>query len=97
MSETKKAPVMAEVKNLNAERDQELVNMLMEFVKLAKEGELSDVAIIGKVRGAPITEFQWDSSSPLELIGALEMAKVEITTEILAESMAEDADEDDED
>jgi hypothetical protein len=83
MVEATKRPVMAAVKNMTAERDKELVMKLEEFVKLAKEGHLSDIAIICKVRGEPMTEFEWDSDDPLSLIGALALAQNEVTTELL--------------
>ena len=95
MSEAKeKKPVMEVVKNLTEERDKAIVATLEEFVKLAKAGELSDVAIIAKVRGVPMTEFEWDSDNPLELLGSLELAKQEVAMEML---QAADGDEDDED
>jgi hypothetical protein len=95
VDEAKKKPVMAAVKNLNEGRNQALVAILQEYTKLVEEGHLSDLAIIGKVRGEPMTEFAWDSDNPLELIGALEMAKVEVTSQILAEAMGEDGDDED--
>ena len=92
MSEAKeKKPVMEVVKNLTEERDKAIVATLEEFVKLAKAGELSDVAIIAKVRGVPMTEFEWDSDNPLELLGSLELAKQEVAMEML---QAADGDED---
>lgn len=88
---------VAEVKNLNAERNSELVKVLEEWTKLAKEGHLSDVALIGKLRGAAMTEFHWDTDNPLEIIGALELAKSEIASDVLAEADPDaDDDEDDE-
>jgi len=89
--ETKEKPNIAAVQSLTAERDKELVAKLEEYVQLAKDGHLSDIAIIGKVRGASITEFEWDSDNPLELIGSLELAKTEIMADMLSE---EDHDED---
>jgi len=96
-TETKATPPVvpiASVKNLTADRDKVLVEKLESFVELAKEGHLSDIAIIGKVRGESMTEFEWESDSPLELLGALELAKQEISSDILAEADPEDEDED---
>lgn len=96
MSETeKKKPVMEVVKNLTEERDKVLVEKLEVFLGLAKEGHLSDVAIIGKVRGASITEFEWESENPLELIGALELAKQEVMLDLIQEADGDDDDDDD--
>jgi hypothetical protein len=68
-----------------AERNEELGKALDEFARLAREGHLSDFALIGKVRGTPVTEFEWESDNPLELLGALELAKIEIASELLGE------------
>jgi hypothetical protein len=67
------------------ERNEELGKALDEFAKLAREGHLSDFALIGKVRGAPVTEFEWEADNPLELLGALELAKSEIMADLLGE------------
>ena len=78
------------------ERNEELGKGLDEFAKLAREGHLSDFALIGKVRGAPVTEFVWDADNPLELLGALELAKGEIMADLFGED-DEDGDDDDAD
>lgn len=93
VAEEKKTKVAA-VKDINAQRNEELVKILEEFVVIAKEGHISDLAIIGKVRGAPITEFHWETDNPLELIGALELAKSEVCEALLVDA-DEDGDEDD--
>lgn len=90
-----KKPVMEVVKSMTEERDKAIAATLEEFARLAKEGHISDIAIIGKVRGEPVTEFDWDSDSPLELIGALELAKVEVMTEMLSSDEDDEDDEDD--
>lgn len=87
---------LAAVKNLTEERDKIIVAKLEEFLALAKAGHLSDLAIIGKVRGAPITEFEWESDNPLELIGALELAKQEVAQDLLHEAHGGDDDDFDE-
>lgn len=86
-------PVMEVVKNMTEERDKALVAKLEEFIKLAKEGHLSDVAIICKVRGEPMTEFEWESDNPLELLGALELAKQEVAIDMIQEVEGLDDDE----
>lgn len=91
-----KKPDLGVVKTMTEERDKTIVAMLEEFVKLAKVGELSDIAVIAKVRGVPMTEFEWDSDNPLELLGSLELAKQEVAMEML-QAAEGDEDEDEED
>lgn len=76
------------------ERNEELGKAFDEFAKIAREGHLSDFALIGKVRGAPVTEFEWEADNPLELLGALELAKGEIMADLLGEEDTEDDTED---
>lgn len=98
MSEAKQEEqktTLAAVKSMTEERDKEIVAKLEEFVALAKEGHVSDIAVICKVRGEPITEFNWESSNPLELIGSLDMAKQEIILELLDAAEGDDDEEDD--
>ena len=78
-------PVMAAVKSMTEERDKALIELLEGFIEMAKEGHLSDIALIGKIRGEPMTEFEWDSDNPLELLGALEFAKQEVINEMVDE------------
>ena len=92
-----KKPVMEVVSNMTDERDKVLVSKLEEFVKLAKEGYLSDVAIICKVRGKPMTEFEWESDNGLELLGALNLAAQEVSLDMLAEAEGEGDDDGDDD
>ena len=92
-----KKPVMEVVKNMTAERDKVLVSKLEEFVQLAKDGHLSDVAIICKVKGQPMTEFEWESDNGLELLGALELAKAEVSLNLLEEADGDDDDDGDDD
>ena len=85
MTETAKKPRMAAVKSLTEDRDNRIIEVLEGFIQLAKDGHISDLAVIGKVRGAPITEFEWDGDAPLDLLGALELAKMEVSSQLLAE------------
>jgi hypothetical protein len=96
-AQEEKKPVMAAVKSMTEERDKQLVAKLEEFVKLAKEGHLSDIAIICKVRGEPMTEFEWESDDPLSLLGSLELAKQEVALDMLGEAEGDDEDDEDED
>lgn len=77
------------------ERNEELAKSLEQFAEMAREGHLSDFALIGKVRGAPVTEFEWETDNPLELLGALELAKIEVSSELLDE--VNDTDDEDSD
>lgn len=81
------------VKTMTEERDKTIVAMLEEFVKLAKVGELSDIAVIAKVRGVPMTEFEWDSDNPLELLGSLELAKQEVALEMIQAAEGDEEEE----
>lgn len=87
MADNKKP--LAAVKSLTEERDKEIEEKLQEFLKMAKDGHISDLVLIGKVRGAPITELLWEGDNPLELIGALEMAKQEVIQQHLDEHTEE--------
>lgn len=81
------------VKDLHEERSKALVEKLESFIEMAKEGHLSDLVLIGKIRGAPMTEMEWEADDPLSLLGALEMAKQEVVLDLLQDH--EDADEED--
>lgn len=91
MEEKKRTP-LGVVKSLTEERDKEILEKISQFVKLAEEGHFSDLVIIGKVRGAPIVEIDWDSDNPVELIGALEMAKMEVHADLREEESIEEED-----
>jgi hypothetical protein len=93
MSEKTHKPKLSAVTSLTKDRDQEIIEKLNVFVKLAEEGVLSDIAIVCKVRGEPMTEFDWDSDNPLELIGALYLAQQEVAMDMLHEAEAEEDDE----
>lgn len=89
MSE-KKLSSVASIKSLTEERDKEILAKLEQFQEMAKEGHLSDIIIIGKVRGVPITELLWESDNSVELVGALEIAKQEIIQSYLDEIETEE-------
>jgi hypothetical protein len=82
------------VKSLNEERDKELLACLETMSEHVREGHVSDIVIIAKVRGAPATEMEWGGDNPLDLIGAIEMAKIEIATSFADALNGEDEDDD---
>jgi len=86
---------LSSVANMTGERDAALVVFLEKQIELVKEGDVSDIVVIMKVRGEPATEMDWESEDPMALIGAIEMAKVEITMQHLDELNGVDDDDDD--
>lgn len=75
----------------NGEATAAIVEMLEGYLDAAKEGNVSDIAIICKLKGEPMTEFcGWDSDRPLELVGALRVAEMEILKELISPEELED-------
>jgi hypothetical protein len=79
-------------KNLDEERKSQLLSKLEKFSELAREGHISDLILIGKIKGESMTEFDWDSNNPLEVIGALDLAKFEVMSEALIEAEMDQGD-----
>lgn len=81
MSEAEKEetpPPLANVKSINAERDQAFIDILEEMLKMAKNGEISELCILGKVRGEDVAEVLWETNNRLELLGSIELARMEV-------------------
>ena len=84
---------VTELKNINSERNTQIEEQLQSLLEVAKEGELSDIMIVAKVRGEDMTETIWDTGDRLQLIGALEALKLEVLEEFLDSADAGDNEE----
>lgn len=74
-------PKMGVVKNLHEDRTKANTELLSSFLKLAKNGKLTDVCIIATVDGEP--EIVWNSDNDLALLGGIELAKSQLVMDQL--------------
>lgn len=83
------------VVDFNEDRKKAVIEVLERFLEVAKEGEISDLIIIGKVTGESFSEVLWDTEDRLGLIGSLEYAKADVIKTLLDDADAMDGLDDD--